>query len=272
MLNIQQIKSHILTQPLPFDLYAHLDSTNTELKRLISQKTIPLPRVCLAEQQSAGKGQVGKKWHSPFGLNIYFSYAFLFTQPLHKLEGFSLVTAIATAKALSTCLGEEKAKGIQLKWPNDILYNGQKLAGILVETLTLHPQQTYVIVGIGINVNMSATLMEEIDQPWTSLTLITGKLEDRNHIIAKVLDQVVIHLELFETTGLTPFLAQWEQYDFLKGKTVTLKNTHTHRGIAAGINTRGQLLIQTPDALSSHASGQLSWDHIPENLCNLSSP
>jgi BirA family transcriptional regulator, biotin operon repressor / biotin---[acetyl-CoA-carboxylase] ligase len=269
-LDISVIHSHLplSLHDLPIDLYPQIDSTNTQLKRELSSPNPPmLPRACLAEQQTAGRGQANKQWHSPSGENITLSLAFAYTEPLHRLEGFSLVTALALINALSL---SGFTKKIRIKWPNDIFYKNQKLAGILIETITHPSQSTHVIAGIGLNVNMRhiaendiaypLNLKEPSINPWTSLALISNHTHDRNKLVAHIIEQFFLYLKLFEQHGLSAFLEQWDAHDFLKGKEVTLENTNNiYKGVAAGINTRGQLLIQTPQGITAHTSGNLRW-------------
>lgn len=258
LLDIPTIQSYLSTSFHHFaiDLYAEIDSTNTQLKRELSLPHPPtLPRACLAEQQTAGRGQANKQWHSPFGDNIYLSLAFAYHQPLHKLEGFSLVTALALVKALAL---SGFTKDIHIKWPNDIFYQTQKLGGILIETMSHSSKLTYVIAGIGVNVNMQHTAENGIARPWTSLALISTQIQDRNQLVAHIVEQFFSHLPLFEQFGLSVFLDQWDAHDFLRGKDVRLENAnHIYKGIAAGVNARGQLMIQTPDGMTVHTSGSL---------------
>ncbi|MDF3054579.1 MAG: birA [Gammaproteobacteria bacterium] len=260
-LNISAIRSHLPDTSLhhvPITLYQTIDSTNTQLKRELSAATtIALPHVCLAEQQTAGRGQADKQWYSPTNKNIYLSIAFAYTQPLHTLEGFSLVTGLALVKALSRCGFD---KDIRIKWPNDIFHQGQKLAGILIETITQAPQQIYIVAGMGLNVNMTSMSEDTISRPWTSLASIFNQTQDRNKLTAHIIEQFFSYLALFEQAGLPAFIDQWEAHDFLKGKEITLSNANrTCSGIAAGINTRGQLIIQTPKGMTAHSSGNVMW-------------
>lgn len=258
LLNLSTIKSRLSTPSLrniPIDYYPQIDSTNTQLKRESSKR---LPRICLAEEQTNGRGQTDKQWHSPPAQNIYLSFAFSHTQQLQQLEGFSLVTGIATIKALAAFNFQYSLK---IKWPNDIYYQDKKLGGILIETATHSTQPTHVVVGIGLNANITKAEKDCIDQPWTSLALISGEAQNRNTLISLIIEQFFSHLTLFEQAGLPPFLDQWEQYDILRGKEVTLENAYgSHNGIAAGVNARGQLLIKTPNGVSAHTSGNLKWE------------
>jgi BirA family biotin operon repressor/biotin-[acetyl-CoA-carboxylase] ligase len=256
-LNLATIKSHLRSPTLrdiPIDLLPQVDSTNTHLKQSLTK---PLPRICLTEHQTAGKGQTNQQWYSPAGKNIYLSIAFSHNGPLQMLEGFSLVVAIALVKALRLA---GFANNLSIKWPNDIFYQYKKLAGILIETVSQSPQQIYVITGIGLNVNMQNISENMINQPWTSLALIASKQQDRNALVTTIIEQFFSHLSLFEQAGLTPFLDQWEQYDFLNGRKVALENANgIFEGTAIGINTRGQLLIKSPDGISAHTTGTINW-------------
>jgi BirA family biotin operon repressor/biotin-[acetyl-CoA-carboxylase] ligase len=258
LLDISTIQSHLADpyKNIAIDLYLKIDSTNTQLKRELSSPKPPtLPRACLAEQQTAGRGQANKQWHSPLGENIYLSLAFTYDKPLHTLEGFSLAIGLALIKALSL---SNFTKDIRIKWPNDIFYQNKKLAGILIETITYPLQPTYVIAGVGLNVNMQRMHENDEIRPWTSLALMSNSTHDRNKLVAHIIEEFFLTLKRFEQTGFSSFLDPWDAHDFLKGKEVTLENAHhIYKGIASGINAQGQLMIQTPEGMTAHASGSL---------------
>ncbi|MEZ5535174.1 MAG: biotin--[acetyl-CoA-carboxylase] ligase [Thiolinea sp.] len=191
--------------------------------------------VCLAEMQTAGRGRRGRSWQSPPQKNIYFSLRWCFEVVPDFYGSLSLQVGLAVAQALQ----DAGLQGHGLKWPNDIYYQGRKLGGILLQTA--QPLQQ-VVIGIGLNVNMQATDVEGIDQPWCSLTDILGRSLDRNGLVALLLQHLVPALQQFPDRDSEKFIQNWQQWDILTGKQV---NIHTGQQILAGqvqgIDPQGQL-------------------------------
>jgi BirA family transcriptional regulator, biotin operon repressor / biotin---[acetyl-CoA-carboxylase] ligase len=153
-------------------IYKHfesLTSTNDWVKGHL--KTIPEGvLLCVsADEQTAARGQYGRKWFSPKGENLYATFGFL-TEQRHDPLTLTRLLAIATARTL-----EERGVRSILKWPNDLLVHQKKIAGILCETIPL-PQRIGIAIGVGLNVNMSQENLVLIDQPATSLLAETGHL------------------------------------------------------------------------------------------------
>lgn len=166
--------SHI-PDTLPIYLFPSIDSTNTFL---LAKADTGIPAFCLAETQTAGRGQRGRTWVSPQAQNIYLSYLTYQNEPLNQVQDFSFRVGRMLYEYLAQQLHISE---LSLKWPNDILFKAQyKLSGILVET-TPHQHLTAIIIGIGLNVNMQ-DLPTTINQSWTSLTKITGKTYNLNDI------------------------------------------------------------------------------------------
>jgi len=224
--------------------------------------------IVVSDTQTQGKGCFGRSWVSPPGINIYCSCQRTLAMPSHALAPLSLVVGLAVVKTL-----EEYSEGnkLYIKWPNDILYNQAKVAGILIEMLNRPPGA--VIIGVGINVNMLENTLENVDiisnitQPWSSLARITGRLFDREDIIASLIDRLMRFLSEFEVHGFAFFLDQWHTYDILFNKPLALRWVESDvgqtdniiRGIAKGVNAQGQLLIQKEDGqLQAFSSGQAS--------------
>jgi BirA family biotin operon repressor/biotin-[acetyl-CoA-carboxylase] ligase len=168
---------------LPIYLFTTLDSTNNFLLNKIPQGQAAF---CLAEEQTQGRGQHGKTWISPPGQNIYLSYLYYCREPLHQLQDIS----IKTGEVLRRYLTEELSlPALTLKWPNDLLYEQKKLAGILVETQT-YQDLSALVIGIGLNVNMQTT-PQAINQAWTSLAKITKKNYDLNMIAGGLMNNLL---------------------------------------------------------------------------------
>lgn len=233
------------------EVFESLDSTNTYLKNNLDiNKTC----ICLAETQTNARGRMQRSWHAPFGKNIYLTVSYTFKKDVSELNGLSLVIGIAILNALKE-IGITEI--IKLKWPNDGIFEGNKLFGILVELLSESFSNTTAIIGIGINVNMMFD-DNKITQNWTSLQKICGKSIDRNKLIISLIHNLNYVLETFEKYGLKEFISKWFEHDALINKSIKL-NLDNKQGIARGINEQGHLLIELEDGtIESFASGETS--------------
>lgn len=247
----------------PFHLHFHdsLDSTNNWIKTLPITNDIP---VCCAEKQTQGRGRFGRVWHSPEAENIYCSLRWPFEKEMQQLSGLGLVIAFSLMKTLKQ-LGYGKNMGI--KWPNDILWNGQKLAGILIELLITPSKTIQAIIGIGLNVNSDTKNNPLTDREWISLWAIHGQKMDRNQILAVLLSELSKQIPRFIEQRLTPFLPEIAQWDLLKGKSITVfQNTHYFQGKACGIASDGTLMLEDETGnIHAIASGDASLK-MPDNL------
>lgn len=237
------------------EVFHEIDSTSDYLRRMPSLGAAGEGRACVAEWQSGGRGRRGRRWVSPYGGSLYLSLAWQLSSAALQSGGLSLAVAIAVLRALQGC----GIKDVGLKWPNDILYQGRKLAGILLDVSGESTGPFLVVVGIGVNCRLPASAARDIDQPWADLSQ-SGVSVDRNRLAGMLLDALVHTLDTFTREGLAAFAAEWERFDLLAGRTVELKHDNENRiaGIARGIDSRGALLIdQDGDTRSFHA-GEVS--------------
>ncbi len=214
----------------------------------------------LAEQQSAGRGRRGRTWVSPFGRNLYFSLVWRFEQGVGALEGLSLVVGLALVQALE----EMGLAGAQLKWPNDLLVNGRKLAGILLEINGETSGACQVVIGVGINVAMPYQQGEQIDQPWTDLTteMRTESLS-RNGVLAACLNQLVPLLIQFSEGGFVEFAQHWQEYNAHQGKSITLQvGDNEISGVCQGVDASGALLLDTGQGVQTYHGGEISIQRV----------
>jgi len=232
---------------------ASLDSTNSALHRL------PLGEqhatVILAEHQSSGRGRRGRQWHSPYGRNLYLSLGWRFEQSLSELGCLPLVVALSAAKAL----GRAGLEGHRVKWPNDLLLDGRKLCGCLVEVQGDAQGPCHAVLGVGVNVHMPQTVTtSEIDQPWTDLQSQLPHCT-RNDMAALLIEELVENLDLFAGQGFSPFRNLWEQMDGLKGQTISVHGENRlFTGVAMGIDDRGALLLNIGTEVLKLHSGEVS--------------
>lgn len=167
-----------------------IDSTNTYAKTNGSNFAKDELTCIVAEEQLAGQGQFGRKWISPKGVNLYATLYFHLPSKTEKIEELALFMA----KILKTVL-EQQGLSPLLKWPNDLMLNGKKLAGVLCETV-FHPDHIEIILGFGLNVNMEEEDLIKIDQKATSLKQETGRIWDKEMLLEHILKQFLSDLPL----------------------------------------------------------------------------
>jgi len=213
--------------------------------------------IALSEMQSAGRGRRGRQWYSPFGRNIYMSVARNFDCAISELSGLSLVIAISLAESI-TALG---VAGVTLKWPNDIYVGGSKLAGVLLELRGEFNSPCRAVIGIGMNVNMPAASEHEsaIDQSWIDISQLLGAPQDRNQIVARIINDLIKNLVIFENEGFEIFMERWKEFDFLKNKAVNIHGGLLDKsGIARGVDPHGALLVEIEGNIEPVFSGEVS--------------
>ena len=243
---------------LALTVVEQVDSTNTYLLEAINnEQHSELPfHLLVAEQQTAGRGRRGRQWASPYGHNIYFSLAWRCNKDPLELSGLSLAMAIAIIRTLK----QFGLTDLSVKWPNDILFHGRKLAGVLVDLVGESHGRTTVIIGIGINTFLTNKAGNDIEQPWVSLHDILDRYVDRNQVISVLVQNVMHIIQQFDTDGLTPLMGEWDQHDMFKNKAVRLFNAdHEIRGIMRGISDQGELLLEDDQQhIKRYISGELS--------------
>jgi BirA family transcriptional regulator, biotin operon repressor / biotin---[acetyl-CoA-carboxylase] ligase len=241
------------------EIFGQISSTNTYLvERAV--ENFPSGAVCLAEQQTAGKGRRGRHWVSPFGNNIYLSILWRFQSSPSAISGLSLAIGVAVIRALKSHYSE----AFQLKWPNDIYFQDKKLGGILVEVSGESGGPCAAVVGLGLNINLPDAEAKEIAQQWTDLSKITGKPEiNRCALAGTLLSQLLPVIAGFEENGIAKYLDEWRKYDCLKDKPATLFiGQNSYEGIVTGIDDSGLLLMTHSDGeTKAYASGEVSFSN-----------
>ena len=202
--------------------------------------------VCIAEEQTAGRGRQGNHWISPKASNLYLSLLWRFPSSF-SISNLSLASGVAMANALR----RYGLEAVKLKWPNDVIYAGRKLAGILVETTNESNGMIRAVIGIGLNIAMPANV-ETIDQPWIDIQTITGAVNAthqlRNQLAAWLIEELLLMLPVFEAQGFSAFRSAWEMLDGLHGCEVTINTPHgSVHGKAVGIDVNGSLLVECGD-------------------------
>jgi len=210
--------------------------------------------VCIAEHQSEGRGRRGREWQSPLGCNISLSMLESFRSGAGALDGLSLAVAVMVVDALN----ESGYSGFKLKWPNDVFLDGKKLAGILLELTGDVSGPCKVVIGVGINTQMPATVKSRVDQPVIDLAEKFVVPPDRNLIVANLIRNLSAGLAVFGSEGFIAFKERWELLDLYRGKQVRLgAGVEAVEGLVQGVDGRGALLLKTGDNVRAINGGEL---------------
>tara|TARA_A200000113_G_scaffold107149_1_gene96275 strand:- start:488 stop:1276 length:789 start_codon:yes stop_codon:yes gene_type:complete len=229
-------------------LYKELNSTNDYLIEFANPNEYCL---CVAESQTKGRGRNLKRWQSPKYENIYMSLSFSTKDELKNFSSFSLVSALAVHNVLM-----RQNIFTEIKWPNDIYLNKNKIGGILIETFA-KGGENLIVVGIGLNVFMENNI--EIERDWTSLKLEFENIEiDRNKIISEIANEVLLLKSNFEKKGFCGFVKNFNKLNFLKDKKVFLSNSINKEGTALDINSDGSLNVRIGNQTKKISSGEVS--------------
>ncbi|WP_174873417.1 biotin--[acetyl-CoA-carboxylase] ligase [Vogesella oryzae] len=211
-----------------------IDSSNTQLMMRAAQGA-PHGLVLAVERQTAGRGRLGRRWQMPLGAGLTFSVLWRFDRGLSGLAGLSLVVGVAMVRALRSF-----KVPVQLKWPNDVLLNGRKLAGILIELSGDALGPAAVVIGIGLNMQSPG----EVDQPVASLAE-AGCQVGRNALLAELLNQLAAVLATFDREGFAAFRNEWTDCAAFLQQPVLLRFSHGEpvAGVALGVDDHGALLV-----------------------------
>jgi BirA family biotin operon repressor/biotin-[acetyl-CoA-carboxylase] ligase len=271
----------LLARPVrgwPVDIVDETGSTNADLmaqmKELPRERPSPTlaPLVRVAYSQTAGRGRRGRPWVAQPGNALLFSVACVLPRPIEGLAGLSLAIGTGVIDALGQLPLSASAR-LALKWPNDVLIDDGKLAGILIETAWNTPQATAVVIGIGINLHGAAELAAQVDE---ANRLGSGNLPAPGNLpaslsrawpnanltdtLAALLNALDATLTRFAAEGFRPFRQPWLAAHAYAGREVVLleQGVEVARGVAAGVDDQGQLQIDTPEGLRTAATGDVS--------------
>ncbi len=218
------------------------DSTNLQACRLGDEGAAD-GLVVIADRQSSGKGRMGRQWESPGGVNLYASI--LLRPPVLPFEApkLTFLSAVAVCRAIKHCTGLQPA----VKWPNDILLDGAKVAGLLNEMSSETDQVHYVVLGIGVNLNMrTEQFPDDLRYPATSLAIATGKAVSRLDFTRSLLQELDALYLLYLEQGSAPVFSAWTELCDLTGKMVQVDcNNLLVEGTMVGLGDDGALLVRT---------------------------
>ena len=242
LLNSKQISTALF--PYSIHYQPIISSTNEWILQNIP--SLKKGDLCVAEYQTEGRGRRGRQWLSPFAGQIMFSFYWAF-DPKRSIEGLSLVIGLAIAEVLN----------VQVKWPNDILFDGRKLGGILVEIANHKNGMLNLVIGVGINVSLPK--QTEISQPYAEVCEIDPDIE-RQNLLPKFIQHLYKRLKIFENEGINvEFQQAWQSYNaFLNSEVNVLTKQGVISGIEQGVDERGYLKVLCGNKIQMFNSGEVS--------------
>ncbi|MFC5473137.1 biotin--[acetyl-CoA-carboxylase] ligase [Paraherbaspirillum soli] len=232
---------------IDIEVVAETGSTNADLLARIGTvgadsmpPALTRPTLLVAETQTAGRGRAGRAWLSAPSAALTFSLAWPFEGPLQGLVGLPLAVGVAIAETLAG-FGVD----VQLKWPNDILRFGSKLAGVLIETASSAQGKVWAVIGIGINIAIPDEIRQQIGRDIANLQALAA--QDRDLLLGVLLSSLTHNMQQFERDGLAVFVERWNRLHAYAGQTVVILDHGKvlHEGTALGIDRIGRLLLQT---------------------------
>lgn len=237
------------------EIHHDIDSTSAALMQMVA-RGVPSGYACFAERQRQGRGRHGRAWVSPYASNIYLSVLWNFPAGTDSVAGLSLATGVAVMRTVEE-MGIDSAG---LKWPNDIICEGEKLAGILLEMSGESSGPCSIVVGVGLNIRMPESAAAQIDQPWTDLESILNQRVSRNQAGGLLLHHLLLMLDEYQQQGLAPFLKEWRQHDILSGNQVSIHLAQSvESGVARGVDESGAMLVENNSGvLKRYISGEVS--------------
>ena len=223
-------------------------STNDTAMDIGLRRNDPEGIVVVADAQSMGRGRLGRSWVSPPGMNLYFTVLLRLPIPVKESQHIVFMAAVATAAAIRGCTGLKA----EIKWPNDILINGRKAGGILIDMKSGSNTRDIIALGIGINVNQSMEMLpEEFRDGATSIKIERGGDVDRSGLLGSVLTELERCYKILLSGDKTVLFNEWIRLDSTIGRNVTVtvapgsqKEPGSISGIAEGIDDQGRLLVR----------------------------
>jgi BirA family biotin operon repressor/biotin-[acetyl-CoA-carboxylase] ligase len=239
------------------DVLFDVDSTNTHLLGL-PPPPLRSANVCSSELQHSGRGRRGRSWFCPFGGGLALSVGWAFPAASMADPTLSLAVGVAVSRSLER-LG---ARQIRLKWPNDIWFGERKIGGVLVELRTEAGGPAHVVIGIGLNVSLSAAERRAIESAGVRAAAISDACPEpvsRNVVAAALLEELLGMLDAFERDGFAVFRQEWAMLDALAGRQArVLAGDGSIEGTARGVDLDGALLLEVRGQLQRHVSGEVS--------------
>ncbi|MGK7297071.1 MAG: biotin--[acetyl-CoA-carboxylase] ligase [Candidatus Wenzhouxiangella sp. M2_3B_020] len=239
LLDRQRIAPALDDSGATLEIVEHADSTNSLLARRFVHR-----HAIAAEYQRNGRGRRGRHWLSPPASGVWLSYAYRFECGLPRLGALGLMAGVAAADAVERACGVPDDP-LQLKWPNDLMIDGRKLGGILVEIRGPADGPCEVVIGVGINVRLPVADDRAPDQPWIDLHGAGVGDPDRNRLTGTLVRELDRACGEFERFGFEPFMTRWEARDALAGHRIRVCQVDgtESEGCGGGVTRRGELCL-----------------------------
>lgn len=197
--------------------------------------------IVITEQQTAGKGRLGRQWQSNPNENLMFSLVLRPQVSPDTLNLLPLYVAVAVSEAIENATGLK----VECKWPNDILYKGKKIAGILIEGSVKQNMMDYVVIGIGINVNQTR-FEGELSTKASSLRLETNREINRTKLFHEVIGRLEQDYKSFQSSGFQSVVPQWIAHTSMINRTISVSQQgNVISGVVKGLSPEGGLVLQT---------------------------
>lgn len=232
-------------------------STQTKANQL-AQEGCPHGTVVIADRQETGRGRMNRSWFSDNDLGVWLSIVLRPDVPPLQGPQFTLVAATVLAELIEQDVGITPA----IKWPNDILINGKKIAGILTEMQAEQDKINHIVIGIGLNVNQIAESFEkEISKRATSLKIETGETFEKQKLIQSLLQRFETAFDRYQLTGFSEVKDKWESFGFKINEEVSYRSGNVEKqGIIRGISTDGALVIENKqNQIETLYSAEINW-------------
>jgi BirA family biotin operon repressor/biotin-[acetyl-CoA-carboxylase] ligase len=230
--------------------WPELDSTNTMAMRLAAEGAAE-GTVVVADAQRSGRGRAGKFWYSPPGVNLYLSVLLYPAIAVQKVGLLTLIGSLAVADAVDAEGGQA-----QVKWPNDVLLLGKKVAGVLAEVQATAGQVDTLVLGIGVNLNVSQEILDRAlgEAAWGAIALkeALGRQVDRGVFAATLLGNLDRRYEQFLTEGERDIIAEWKARSFLGQRVLVMAQEGSIEGVAADLDESGALIVRLDDGSAVH--------------------
>ncbi len=249
----------VKTQLERFDVRFSVSSTN----QVLLEGGPPPPgcaHVCVTELQTAGRGRRGRSWSAPFGSGLCFSMAWQFADAPPTFSALSLAVGVVVVRVLRRFGAQE----VGLKWPNDVMWRGRKLAGVLIEMRAESAGPAHVVIGIGLNTQMPAQARIVLAEQHAALVadlrdVLPVNRPTRNLLAAALMSELIAMLGVFAQHGFAPFIEEWRSFDALSQSQVKVMcaNQVVH-GCARSVDEQGALLVEVDGELRRFIAGEVS--------------
>ena len=242
-------------------IYRHsTESTNADVLEHYAARGHAAVAVC--EQQTAGRGRRGRRWHSPASGNIYCTLGLFKRVPAERQAMLSIATGLALCRALRRSCGVET----ELKWPNDLLAGGRKLGGILIESRAHGAGEYFFAIGFGINLSLAQSDLDSIGRPAASLETAAARPVERADLLLELVVEVLESARGFEPAQAAGLASEFAAYDAFHDREVdVLAGEERIRGINRGIAEDGQLRLETASGIQLFGAAEISLQ--PGDAC-----